>query len=502
MTDIDRSLLNPVGLQENCLEQDRREFLIRSAQGMGTMALASLLGGSRLTASSGGTIEPWSGVVNPHHLVPRAKRIIYLYQAGAPSHIDLLDYKPKLGAMHGQKMPDSLTHGQQMTTMTSGQRLTILRPQYPFQRYGQSGQQMSTLLPNIGKIADEICIVRSMQTEQINHDPAHTFMNTGSIITGRPSLGSWLVYGLGNESDNLPGFVVMTSNTKRPGGSQPIAARQWHSGFLPGRFQGVQFQSSGSPVHYLDPPPGVTLQDQRNLVGTIRDLNASRQDMVGDPEIATRISQYEMAFRMQTSVPELMDLSDEPQYIKDMYGTEGADGSFAANCLLARRMAERGVRFIQLYHRGWDHHAAIRRNLKACASSVDQASAALVLDLKQRGMLEDTLVIWGGEFGRTPMAQMSSTTTGPSTEGNEGRDHHIKCFSIWMAGAGIKPGFSYGRTDDFAYDVSQDPVHVHDLHATLLQLMGIDHKQLTYRSQGRDFRLTDVHGKVVDKILA
>jgi hypothetical protein len=404
--------------------------------------------------------------------------------------------------MHGQKMPDSLTHGQQMTTMTSGQRLTILRPQYPFQRYGQSGQRMSTLLPNIGKIADEICIIRSMQTEQINHDPAHTFMNTGSIITGRPSLGSWLVYGLGNESENLPGFVVMTSNTKRPGGSQPIAARQWHSGFLPGRFQGVQFQSSGSPVHYLNPPPGVTLKDQRDLVGTIRNLNTARQDMVGDPEIATRINQYEMAFRMQTSVPELMDLSDEPQYIKDMYGTEGADGSFAANCLLARRMAERGVRFIQLYHRGWDHHAAIRRNLKACASSVDQASAALVLDLKQRGMLEDTLVIWGGEFGRTPMAQTTSTTTGTALEGNEGRDHHIKCFSIWMAGAGIKPGFNYGSTDDFAYDVSQDPVHVHDLHATLLQLMGIDHKQLTYRSQGRDFRLTDVHGKVVDKILS
>jgi hypothetical protein len=447
-------------------------------------------------------MKPWAGVVSPHHLVPRAKRIIYLYQAGAPSHIDLLDYKPKLGAMHGQKMPDSLTHGQQMTTMTSGQRLTILRPQYPFQRYGQSGQRMSTLLPNIGKIADEICIIRSMQTEQINHDPAHTFMNTGSIITGRPSLGSWLVYGLGNESENLPGFVVMTSNTKRPGGSQPIAARQWHSGFLPGRFQGVQFQSSGSPVHYLNPPPGVTLKDQRDLVGTIRNLNTARQDMVGDPEIATRINQYEMAFRMQTSVPELMDLSDEPQYIKDMYGTEGADGSFAANCLLARRMAERGVRFIQLYHRGWDHHAAIRRNLKACASSVDQASAALVLDLKQRGMLEDTLVIWGGEFGRTPMAQTTSTTTGTALEGNEGRDHHIKCFSIWMAGAGIKPGFNYGSTDDFAYDVSQDPVHVHDLHATLLQLMGIDHKQLTYRSQGRDFRLTDVHGKVVDKILS
>ena len=477
-----------------CLEEGRREFLIRSAQGMGTMALASLLGANRLTAANPGTTDSWSGVVKPYHFVPRAKRIIYLYQAGAPSHLDLLDYKPRLEALHGQKMPESLTQGQQMTTMTSGQRLTILRPLYPFQRYGESGQQISTLLPNIGQIADDICIIRSMQTEQVNHDPAHTFMNTGSIISGRPSLGSWLAYGLGNESENLPGFVVMTSHGG--GGSQPIAARQWHSGFLPGRFQGVQFRSSGSPVQYLEPPPGVTLTDQNDLVGAIRSLNAARHDMVGDPEIATRIAQYEMAFRMQTSVPELMDLSDEPQYIKDMYGTEGADGSFASNCLLARRMAERGVRFIQLYHRGWDHHARIQQNLKTTSALVDRASAALVMDLKQRGMLEDTLVIWGGEFGRTPMAQPADQ------EGDEGRDHHIKCFSIWMAGAGIKAGFNYGRTDDFGYDVAQDPVHVHDFHATLLRLMGIDHKLLTYRSQGRDFRLTDVHGKVVDKILA
>ena len=477
------------------VDETRREFLVRSAQGMGTVALASLLGSNRLTAAS----EPtgggaWPGVVNPPHFVPRAKRIIYLYQAGGPSHVDVLDYKPKLEAMHGRKMPESLTRGQQMTTMTSGQRLTIMRPHSPFARFGESGQQISTLLPHTGQIADDICIIRSMQTEQINHDPAHTFMNTGSIITGRPSMGSWLVYGLGNESENLPGFVVMTSIGG--GGNQPIAARQWHSGFLPGRFQGVAFQSKGSPVHYLEPPPGVTLDDQKDLVSTIRSLNAARNDVVRDPEIATRISQYEMAFRMQTSVPELMDLSDEPQHIKDMYGTEGADGSFAANCLLARRMAERGVRFIQLYHRGWDHHGSIRQKLKTVTGLVDRASAALVMDLKQRGMLEDTLVIWGGEFGRTPMAQPSKK------EGGEGRDHHIKCFSIWMAGAGIKGGFHYGSTDDFGYDVATDPVHVHDLHATILRLMGIDHKQLTYRHQGRDFRLTDVHGKVVQEILA
>lgn len=477
------------------LEETRREFLVRSAQGLGTMALASLLSSSQQTVSAESLeAEHWRGVLDPLHFVPRAKRIIYLYQAGGPSHVDLWDYKSSLESSHGQKMPESLTRGQQMTTMTSGQRLTIMKPQYPFSRFGKSGQRMSTIIPHIGQIADDICIIRSMHTEQINHDPAHTFMNTGSIITGRPSMGSWLSYGLGNQSKNLPSFVVMTSHGG--GGGQPIAARQWHSGFLPGQFQGVPFQSKGSHVHYLDQPPGVTLEDQKKIVDSIRSLNLEHYDVVSDPDIVTRINQYEMAFRMQTSVPELMDLSEEPQYIKDMYGTEGADGSFAANCLLARRMAERGVRFIQIYHRGWDHHGSIKKKLKQVTGLVDQASAALVLDLKQRGMLEDTLVIWGGEFGRTPMAQPSKK------EGNEGRDHHIKCFSIWLAGGGIKGGINYGSSDDFGYDVASDPVHVHDLHATILRLMGIDHKQLTYRHQGRDFRLTDVHGKVVEKILA
>ncbi len=465
---------------------NRRQFLSTCTQGIGTAVLAAFLGPAQAR-------DQWTGITNPTHLKPKAKRVIFLCMAGGPSHLESFDYKPELARMHGQPMPESITINQPIAQL-QGQELKCMGPVFEFRRWGKSGQLITELFPHTGSIADDICIVRSMQTEQINHDPAHTFMNTGSIITGRPSMGSWLVYGLGNESENLPGFVVMTS--VGGGGNQPIAARQWHSGFLPGRFQGVLFQSKGSPVHYLEPPPGVTLDDQQDLISTIRSLNAARNDVVSDPEIATRISQYEMAFRMQTSVPELMDLSDEPQYIKDMYGTEGADGSFAANCLLARRMAERGVRFIQLYHRGWDHHGKIRQNLKTVTGLVDRASAALVMDLKQRGMLEDTLVIWGGEFGRTPMAQPSKK------EGDEGRDHHIKCFSIWMAGAGIKQGFHHGSSDDFGYDVATDPVHVHDLHATILRLMGIDHKQLTYRHQGRDFRLTDVHGKVVQQILA
>ncbi|MGH9338343.1 MAG: DUF1501 domain-containing protein [Acidobacteriota bacterium] len=478
------------------LKETRREFLVRSAQGMGSLALASLLNGNGLIGRDSGPLktDEWGGVVNPLHHLPRAKRIIYLYMAGGPSHLETFDYKPELQKRHGGSMPESLTKGQQMSTMTSGQRLKVMSPLYPFEKFGKSGQEICTLFPYTGQIADDICIIRSMQTEQINHDPAHTFMNTGSIITGRPSLGSWMVYGLGSECDNLPGFVVMTSIGG--GGNQPIAARQWHSGFLPGRFQGVQFQSKGDPVNYVASPDGVSLEDQKKLIDTVNALNRMKDRVVDDPEISTRISQYEMAFRMQTSVPELVDFSGEPQYIKDLYGTEGADGSFAANCLLARRMAERGVRFIQLYHRGWDHHGGLKKNMKTISGLVDRASAALVLDLKQRGMLEDTLVIWGGEFGRTPMAQPSGK------EGNEGRDHHIKCFSIWMAGAGVKAGISYGQTDDFGYDVAQDRVHVHDLHATILHIMGIDHKQLTYRFQGRDFRLTDVHGNIVRQILA
>lgn len=472
--------------------ETRREFLVRSAQGMGTMALASLLNGvgfASLRAQSLGpkaTVDRWPGIVSPPHVAPRAKRIIYLYMAGGPSHLETLDYKPTLAAMHGKPMPASITAGQQLAQL-QGQQLNCMGPQAAFRRFGDSGQMMSEYLPHIGQIADDICIIRSMQTEQINHDPAHTFMNTGSMISGRPSMGSWMLYGLGSESENLPGFIVMTS--EGGGQGQPIAARQWHSGFLPGRFQGVQFQSTGDPVNYVELPDGVDISRQRELVNTIRSLNEAKHASVEDPAIQTRIAQYEMAFRMQASVPDLVDFSDEPQAIKDLYGTDGADGTFAANCLLARRLAERGVRFIQLYHRGWDHHGSIKEALPTAAKHVDRASAALIIDLKQRGMLEDTLVIWGGEFGRTPMAQGS------------GRDHHIKGFSLWMAGGGVRGGISYGKTDDFGFDVVENPVHVHDLHATILHIMGINHEKLTYRYQGRDFRLTDVHGHVVHDIL-
>ncbi|HJT76769.1 MAG TPA: DUF1501 domain-containing protein, partial [Gemmataceae bacterium] len=374
-----------------------------------------------------------------------------------------------------------------------GQKLFCMRPQFEFRRYGRSGQEITTLFPHLAAIADELCIVRSMHTDQINHDPAHTVMNTGTSLSGRPSMGSWVLYGIGSESANLPGFVVLTSRGGR--NPQPIATRMWHSGFLPSRFQGVALRSVGDPVLYLRNPAGVTAPRQRDVVDAVASLNRLEDAAVADPEIATRISQYEMAFRMQMSVPELLDLSGEPRHVLEMYGTKGADGSFAANCLLARRLAERGVRFIQLYHRGWDHHNDLRQFMGICAGLVDRASAALVLDLKQRGMLDDTLIIWGGEFGRTPMSQAGKGKY-------LGRDHHIKGFSMWLAGGGIKGGITHGATDDLGYSAVEDPVHVHDLHATMLHLLGIDHKRLTYKFQGRDFRLTDVSGEVVHKILA
>ena len=384
-------------------------------------------------------------------------------------------------------MPKSITAGQQVAQL-QGKALKCFAPQHEFSRRGKSGQMISNVFPKIGEIADDICIVKSLMTEQINHDPAHTFMNTGSIIPGRPSMGSWLTYGLGSECDNLPGFVVLTS--AGGGQGQPIAARQWNNGFLPGRFQGVEFQSSGDPVHYIGKPRGLSLRDQEDIVRASQRMNALGNEALEDPEIATKISQYEMAFRMHTSVPDLVDFSDEPKHIMEMYGTEGADGSFGTNCLMARRLAERGVRFIQCYHRGWDHHGGIKNGMAQTAKFVDQGSAALIKDLKQRGMLDDTMVIWAGEFGRTPMAQGS------------GRDHHIKGFSGWIAGGGIQGGISYGETDEFGYNAEKDIVHVHDLHATVLNQLGIDHRKLTYRFQGRDFRLTDVHGNIVKQILA
>jgi len=469
--------------------QTRRQFLGRSATGIGTAALASLLNPGLFTAvaqaATGGSAG--GGVVDPLHRIGTAKRVIHLCMAGGPSHLETLDYKPKLGEMDGKPMPESFTKGQPIAQL-QGAELKCLAPQHVFKKWGRSGQEISEILPHIGGIADEICIIRSMQTEQINHDPAHTFMNTGTSISGRPSMGSWVLYGLGSECDNLPGFVVLTS--VGGGQAQPISARQWHSGFLPSKFQGVQFHSKGDPVLYVSQPKGVTTGRQRDVVDAVNALNQIRHETIDNPEIATRIAQYEMAFKMQTSVPDLVDLSDEPQHILDLYGTQGADGSFASNCLLARRLAERGVRFIQLYHRGWDHHGGVKAGTQTTAGMVDQASAALVMDLKQRGMLEDTLVIWGGEFGRTPMAQ------------GDGRDHHIKGFSIWMAGGGIQGGIAHGATDDLGYHAVQDKVHVHDFHATMLHCLGIEHKKLTYRFQGREFRLTDVHGNVVTPILA
>ena len=469
------------------LQITRRSFLNRSSAGIGSVALASLLNNDLEAADSA---EKWTGVIKKPHHPPKAKRVIHLCMAGGPSHLETLDYKPELAKMNGKPMPQSFTKGQPIAQL-QGQRnnLKVLGPQHEFKHFGKSGQHISSILPEIGSVADEIAIVRSMVTEQINHDPAHTFMNTGTQISGRPSMGSWLLYGLGAETENLPGYVVLTS--VGGGQNQPIAARQWHSGFLPSRFQGVPFHSKGDPVLYVTNPKGVSKDDQRALVNTVNALNGIHNQQAEDPEIAARIAQYEMAFKMQASVPGLMDVSDEPQHILDLYGAKPGDGSFASNCLLARRLAERGVRFIQLYHRGWDHHGGIKNASKNTAGLVDRGSAALIKDLKERGMLDDTLVIWGGEFGRTPMAQ-----------GN-GRDHHIKGFSMWMAGGGIKGGVSHGATDELGYNSVQDIDNVRDLHATLLHLFGIDYKRFSHKFQGLDYRLTGVKpASVVKPILA
>ena len=473
--------------KETDLRLTRRTFLGKSVRSIGSLALGSLLTPSLLGAAP--EIERWQGIVAAPHVPPKAKRIIHLCMAGGPSHLETLDYKPQLAELDGQPMPKSFTEGQPIAQLQGqADSLKCLGPTHEFKKYGESGQEMSTAFPHIGSLADDICIVRSLKTEQINHDPAHTFMNTGTAIAGRPSMGSWLLYGLGSENENLPGYVVLISSGG--GQDQPIATRQWHSGFLPGQFQGVQFHSIGDPVHYVTNPGGVNTEQQRDVVDTVQTLNGMLDETVEDPAISTRISQYEMAFRMQTSVPELTDISKEPQHVLDAYGAKPGDGSYASNCLLARRLAERGVRFIQLYHRGWDHHGGIENAIKTTSGYVDKATAALVNDLKQRGMLDDTLVIWGGEFGRTPMAQ------------GTGRDHHIKGFSMWMAGGGIKGGMSYGNTDELGYNAVENIVHVHDFHATMLHLFGINHEKLVYRFQGRDFRLTDVHGHVVRDILA
>ena len=482
---------SPLDSAEYQQSLNRRTFLGRAAYGLGGLALASLLDPALIaTARAEGQGPRWRGVVNPPHFPVRAKRIIHLCMAGGPSHLETFDFKPELKRMHGQPFPASFTKGQQLAQLQNTE-LKARGPFVAFRKHGQSGQEISDLFPNIGGIADDICIVRSMHTEQINHDPAHAFMNSGSIIKGRPSMGAWLLYGLGAETEDLPGFIVLTSQGKS--GLQPVSARQWSSGFLPSRFQGIMFQSKGQAVHYVGNPEGVCQSSQRQVIEEINRLNGMLAEERIDPEIQTRISQYELAFRMQASVPELTDFRSEPKSLLELYGVkEPGDGSFASNCLLARRLAERGVRFIQLYHRAWDHHGEIEKDMPVAAKDVDQASAALVKDLKQRGLLNDTLIIWGGEFGRTPMGQGS------------GRDHHINAFSIWLAGGGIKGGLTWGRTDELGYRYVEDDqkMHVHDLHATMLYLSGIDHKRLTYRFQGRDFRLTDVAGEVAEGIIA
>jgi len=476
---------------ENILgvRRTRRAFLNSSAGGLGAAALASLLGARALRGAEKSPTANHGGVVHPLHHAPKAKRVIWLCQAGGMTHLETFDHKPKLAELHGKPMPESYTKGQPIAQL-QGKKLTCFAPQHPFKKVGENGQELCEIFPHLLKAADDICIVRSMKTEAINHDPAHTFMNTGSLISGRPAMGAWLTYGLGAEADNLPGFVVLTSLGKA-GQAQPIAARQWHSGFLPSIRQGVEFHSAGDPVLYVGRPAGVSLEKQRDVVDTVNALNQLQNKLVDDPEIATRISQYELAFKMQSSVPELMNITDEPQSMLEAYGCQGADGSYASNCLLARRLAERGVRFIQLYHRGWDHHGGIQANVKKTAAEVDQATAALIADLKQRDMLKDTLIVFGGEFGRTPMAQGS------------GRDHHIKGFSMFLAGGGIKPGVTHGATDELGYNAVENVVSVHDLHATMLHLLGVEHERLTYQFQGLDFRLTGVEeARIVKEILA
>lgn len=471
------------------LSINRRSFLTRSAYGLGGLALANLLGRESSAAlSTPGGDGRWHGIIKEPHFPIRAKRIIHLCMAGGPSQLETFDYKPELERLNGQAFPESFTKGQQLAQL-QGAELKARGPFTKFQKHGQSGQEISDIFPHIAEIADDIAIIRSMQTEQINHDPAHAFMNTGSIVKGRPSWGSWMLYGLGAEADDLPGFVVLTSQGKA--GQQPISARQWSAGFLPSKFQGVLFQSKGDTVHYVGNPEGVCQSTQRQVVEEVKRLNGMLAEERFDPEIATRIAQYEMAFKMQTSVPELTDWSKEKPETLELYGIKSpGDGTFASNCLLARRLAERGVRFIQLYHRAWDHHGDIEKHMPVAAADVDQASAALIKDLKQRGMLDDTLVLWGGEFGRTPMGQ------------GTGRDHHILSFSVFLAGGGIKPGVTYGETDELGYRAVKDIVPVHDLHATMLHLSGIDHKRLTYRFQGRDFRLTDVHGHLINGVIS
>ncbi len=475
---------------------NRRSFLTKASLGLGSLALGSLLNPGRLfSGPAPAAASPAGGLLRGGHRVAKAKRVVYLFQSGGPSQLETFDYKPMLTRMHGQDLPASVRKGQRLTGMSSQQSsLPLVGSPYAFARHGQSGAWVSNLMPYTAKVADELCFVNSMFTEQINHDPALTFFQTGNQLAGRPSIGSWVSYGLGSDNENLPAFIVLVS--KNAPQDQPLYARLWGNGFLPSRHQGVQFRAGADPVLYLNNPEGYGKTDRRAMLDALSELNQAQAQLAGDPDIDNRIAQYEMAFRMQTSVPDVNDLSNEPDWVFDLYGPEARNpGTFAANCLMARRLLERDVKFVQLYHQGWDQHSNLPAGLEKQCKATDQASAALVIDLKQRGLLDDTMVVWGGEFGRTNYSQ------GKLTKENYGRDHHPRCFTMWMAGGGIKPGITYGETDEFGYNIVKNPVHVHDFQATLLYQLGIDHEKLTYEYQGRRFRLTDVEGHLVKGIL-
>jgi hypothetical protein len=472
---------------------NRRLFLRRCGLGLGGLALAGLLP-ERAAAGEKG-VNPFKGILDKPHHEPKAKRIIYLFMAGGPSQLDLFDYKPLLNKMNGQDLPDSVRKGQRLTGMSANQAILPLAGSiFKFAQQGKSGAWLSELLPNLARVADDLCFLRSLHTEAINHDPAITFFQTGSQLAGRPAMGAWLSYGLGSANENLPAFVVLISKDRT---EQGLYARLWGNGFLPSIHQGVQFRSGKEPVLYLANPDGVSAEGRRKMLDRLAELHELEFAREGDPEILARVAQYEMAYRMQTSVPEVMDVSREPEGVLELYGPDAKQpGTFAANCLLARRLAERNVRFIQLYHPGWDHHGGLPNGIRRQAKDVDRACYGLLTDLKQRGLLKDTLVVWGGEFGRTNYSQGKLTPT------DYGRDHHPRCFTLFLAGAGVKAGQTYGTTDDFGYNIADRPVHVHDLQATILHLLGIDHEKLTYRFQGRFYRLTDVHGQVVQDVLA
>jgi len=479
-------------IKNSIMSLGRREFLTKSSMGLGAMALSSL---STPALGQVKPANPLNGILGSPHIPATAKRVIFLFQSGGPSQLETFDYKPMLDERHGEELPPSIRGEQRLTGMSAQQTsFPLVRSIFDFKQYGQSGAWVSDLMPHTAKIVDDLCFIKSMNTDQINHDPAITFFQTGFQIAGRPSIGAWINYGLGTDNNNMPSFIVMVSNN---GSGQPLYSRLWGNGFLPSIHQGVQFQAGADPVLYLNNSPGVDEHDRNELMGYLKQLHEIQNDKWADPEINARISQFEMAQRMQMSIPKVTDLSDEPDWVFDMYGEDSrTPGTYAANCLMARRLAENNVKFIQLYHQGWDQHDGLPKAIKNQCKNTDQASAALVMDLKQRGLLDDTLVVWGGEFGRTNYSQGKLTATA------YGRDHHPNCFTMWMAGGGVKAGYSHGESDPFGYNIIKDPVNVHDFQATMMHLMGIDHKRLTYKYQGRRFRLTDVHGNVIKQLLA